>query len=31
MNIDLKYKNNSYNFHLRKDISIKYIEDMARN
>ena len=29
MNIDLKYKNKSYNFQLRKDISIKYIEDMA--
>ena len=25
MNIDLKYKSNSYNFHLRKDTSIKYI------
>ena len=29
MNIDLKYKNKSYNFQLRKDISIKYIEDLA--
>ena len=29
MNKDLKYKKNSYKFHLRKDISIKYIEDMA--
>ena len=29
MDIDLKYKNNLYNFQLRKDISIKYIEDMA--
>ena len=29
MDIDLKYKNNSYNFQLRKDTSIKYIEEMA--
>ena len=29
MNIDLKFNNKSYNFELRKDISIKYIEDMA--
>ena len=29
MNIDLKYKNNSYNFQLRKDVSIKYIENIA--
>ena len=29
MNIELIYKNNSFNFDLRKDISVKYIEDMA--
>jgi hypothetical protein len=29
MNIELIYKNNSFNFDLRKDISVKYLEDMA--
>lgn len=29
MNINLIYQNNSFNFDLRKDISIKYIEDLA--
>ena len=29
MNIDLIYNNNSFNFDLRKDISVKYLEDMA--
>jgi hypothetical protein len=29
MNIDLIYKSNSFNFDLRKDISVKYLEDMA--
>lgn len=29
MNIDLIYKNNSFNFDLRKDISVKYLEDLA--
>lgn len=29
MNIDLIYKNNSFNFDLRKDVSVRYLEDMA--
>ena len=29
MNINLIYQNNSFNFDLRKDISIKYLEDLA--
>ncbi len=29
MNINLIYQNNSFNFDLRKDVSIKYIEDLA--
>ena len=29
MNINLKYQNNSFNFDLRKDISIKYLEDLV--
>ena len=29
MNIDLIYRNNSFNFDLRKDVSVKYLEDMA--
>ena len=29
MNINLIYQNNTFNFDLRKDISIKYLEDLA--
>ena len=29
MNINLVYQNKSFNFDLRKDISIKYLEDLA--
>ena len=29
MNINLIYQNNSFNFDLRKDVSIKYLEDLA--
>ena len=29
MNINLIYQNNSFNFDLRKDISIKYLEDLV--
>ena len=29
MNINLIYQNNSFNFDLRKDISINYLEDLA--
>jgi len=29
MNVDLIYRNNSFNFDLRKDVSVKYLEDMA--
>ena len=29
MNINLIYQNNTFNFALRKDISIKYLEDLA--